>query len=282
MKRSALAFTLLFFASVGSAYIYDFNSLNDAGAVLNGQTGDYVKWVAIANAGLAFDVQSNAGDKYAHSFSSKQEQLVGTLSEGVGGTKPFYAQSTDTKFLLSYTGLMNVQQGCLIGIWIDGQNLDPNFPTANNAMASNNYELLCQFGVSSGKWRIRGANGGGSVNSDATGLAPANALYNMTVSLTIDLTGNGGDGSMSLSIKDLTNNLTYNPAAYQNAPMALIAGGAGYTDPSKWTSWWIRSQASAYDANVGGMTVDNLTFLPEPATLSLLVLGGLACIRRRR
>ena len=30
------------------------------------------------------------------------------------------------------------------------------------------------------------------------------------------------------------------------------------------------------------MTIDDLTFLPEPATLSLLVLGGLACIRRRR
>ena len=278
MRRFALACSLLILTSVSSAYIYDFNSLTDAGALLNGQSGDYVKWVAVANAGLGYDVQSNGADKYAHSFASKQEQLVGTLSEGVNGSKPFYAQSTDTKFLLSYTGLMNVQQGGMVGIWIDGLDATVN----NMTVPAGNQELLCQFGISSGKWRVRGANGQGSVNTLATGIAPAGSLYNMTVTLTIDLTGNNNDGAMSLTIQDLTNNVTITPVGYQGVSMALIAGGASYTDPSKWTSWWIRSQASAYDPNVGGMTMDNLTFLPEPATLSLLVLGGLACIRRRR
>ena len=232
MRRFALAFTLLILTTVSSAYIYDFNSLNDAGAVLNGQTGDYVTWVGIANPGLGYDVQSNGADKYAHSFGNKQEQLVGTLKEGVGGTKPFYAQSTDTKFLLSYTGLMNVQQGGMVGIWIDG-GLDPDHLTADNTMASNNYELLCQFGISSGRWRIRGANGSGSVNTLATGIAPAASLYNMTVSLTIDLAAKAGDGSMTLVVDDLTNGVSFTPVGYSDAPMGLIAGAlATPTRPS--------------------------------------------------
>jgi hypothetical protein len=150
-------------------------------------------------------------------------------------------------------------------------------------MASNNFELLCQFGISSGKWRVRGANGANSVNTLNTGIAPGTALYDMQVILKCDLTANGGDGAMSLRIIDYTNGgPQIRPVGYQNVAMGLSANTPVYGDPSKYTGWWIRSQASGYDANVGGMTIDDLRITPEPATMTLLVLGGLACLRRRR
>jgi hypothetical protein len=286
MKRLALSVVLLCLCA--SAYadtvtqLYTFDDLNSPGSVLNGQYDARTTWVAIANAGLGYKVGGAGPDYYAESFANKQEQLVGTLRDGVGGAKNINLTATDTLLYISYRGLMNVQQGGMVGIWIDGNGLDPDFPDANNTMASTNEELLCQFGISSGKWRIRGANGVNSVNTLNTGIAPGTTLYDMQVILKVDLTANAGDGAMWLRIIDYTNGgPRIDPVGYQGIAMGLLANAA-FGDPTKWTGWWIRSQAAGYDAGVGGMTFDDLKITPEPATMTLLVLGGLACLRRRR
>jgi len=286
MKRVALSVVLLCLCA--SAYadtieqLYTFDYLPSPGSALNGQKDSYVSWVAIANAGLGYQLGGSSPDYYALSVANKQEQLVGTLRDGVGGAKVINLTATDTLLYISYRGLMNVQQGGMVGIWIDGNGLDPDFPDANNTMATTNEELLCQFGISGGKWRIRGANGVNSVNTLNTGIAPGTTLYDMQVILKVDLTANAGDGAMSLRIIDYTNGgPQIRPVGYQNVAMGLSAA-APFADPTLYTSWWVRSQSAGYDPAVGGMTIDDLRITPEPATMTLLVLGGLACLRRRR
>jgi len=241
-----------------------------------------VKWLAIANAGLCYNLGGAGPDYEALAFANKQEQLIASLRTGNGFARPLNLTASDTLLYISYRGLMNVDQGGLVGIWIDGNGLDPDFPDANNTMATTNEELLCQFGISSGKWRIRGANGVNSVNTLATGIAANTTLYDMTVILKVDLTANAGDGAMWLRIWDNTNGgPRIDPAGYQGVAMGLLAHSA-FADPTKYTSWWVRSQTRGYNAEVGGMTIDDLRITPEPATMTLLVLGGLACLRRRR
>jgi len=256
-------------AVYGSCTAWDGN-----GCLIEQQGTTMCTWVPVgtSNWGKAFKV---CGDPYVTAMSGSQEQLLATLSGGEGSAKPINLDSDDTRLDLYYVGWMNVTQGALVGVWVDG--IDAN---ANGKAGSDNLELLCQFGVSSGKWRIRGVEGGGSVNTDANGLAANTTKYLMKVTLRLDLAGNG---TMSLIVDHWTNGTSFAPAAYQGKPLGLTGKDPNYADPSKWTSWWIRSQASGYSNTVGGYTLDNLTVLvPEPATLSLLVLGGLACIRRRR
>jgi len=177
MKRLVLCLVVLLCASVTQADTitqkYTFDNLPSPGSALNGQKDSRVTWVAIANAGLGYKLGGVGPDYDATSFANKQEQLVGTLRDGVGGMQSIILTATDTLLYISYQGLMNVQQGGMVGIWIDGNGLDPDFPDANNTMASTNEELLCQFGISGGKWRIRGANGVNSVNTLNTGIAQA-------------------------------------------------------------------------------------------------------------
>jgi hypothetical protein len=285
MKRLALGLVVLL-CVCASAYAdtveqkYTFDNLPSPGSVINGQRESRVTWVGIVNAGKSYVLGGLTPDYDATATTSTQEQLVGTLRDGVGGAQVINLTATDTLLYISYRGLMNVTQGGLVGIWIDG-GLDPNFPDANNTIANNNFELLCQFGISSGKWRIRGANGVNSVNTLNTGIAPATTLYDMQVILKVDLAANAGNGAMSLRIIDLTNGgPQIRPVGYQNIAMGLLAD-TEYQDPTKYTGWWFRSQASGYTASVGGMTMDDFRITPEPATLTLLVLGVGALVFRR-
>jgi len=289
MKQLVLcSAVLLLCASVSQAHpqygytaIYNFDDLT-AGQNLNGQDPNTpVTWVAVANAGLGFTVSADpndANDKHAESKSSSQEQLYGTLSNYPTTTTILGLDSNDTNLLVSFVGKMNVLQNALVGVWVDG--IDPNNP---NAGPTTNLELVSQFGVSSSKWRIRGPNGTPSVNTSNLNLAAQGSIAEYKVMLYMDL---NGDGSMTLSVEDLTNSpgTQFTPAGYDHIAMGLSTKDPNYADPSKWTSWWIRSQASgSFDPNYP-MTLDDFTIqvIPEPATLTLLVLGGLALIRRRR
>ena len=106
--------------------------------------------------------------------------------------------------------------------------------------------------------------------------------------LDVDLTANSGSGSMSLTVVNLDTSDVTLPTELQNVSMGLVGQHAWLGDPTKWTSWWFRGQQAATAENPAmcpyGYTIDDLTFeiIPEPGTLSLLVLGGLALIQRRR
>jgi hypothetical protein len=181
--------------------------------------------------------------------------------------------SSDKAFEFSFVAHMNSHAASLIGIWVDG------VENADNTMATNNAELLCQFGISGGKWRVRGANGVNSTTTTDNVPTTAGSTPEMKVVLDIDLRSFSGDGQMDLSIYDLDSGNLYR--VISDVHLGLLAQSSMFSDPSNYTGWWIRSQASGVSTET--MTLDDFTVtVPEPATMSLLVLGGLACLRRRR
>ncbi len=262
---------------------YDFNSLT-TGAI-NGKSGNNVTWKSISGTVNVFRVMADpndSNDKYVDSNqSSVQEQTVGTMTNPATVHSVFNLAVTDTLLRISFISRMNYAAGGLVGIWVDG--IDPSA----NSMQTTNAELACQFGMSGGQWRVRGANSATSV-LDATGMPLVNGeMPWLKIILDVDLTGNSGNGSMSLSVVDLDTDVTTLPPSLQDVSMGLLSQDSRLGDPTKWTGWWFRGQQAAGAANPAvcpwGYTIDNLVLetVPEPATLSLLVLGGLACLRRR-
>ena len=80
-------------------------------------------------------------------------------------------------------------------------------------------------------------------------------------------------------VRDLlnVNLLGYTPAANETFTIvtgtsAAVVGGVGVADPLHWL------------VQISGTNANNieLVYIPEPATMSLLVLGGMAMLRRRR
>ncbi len=261
-------------AAVGDTHLYNFDNLADGN--LDGAADAIVDWVAIANPGYFYISSGTAYEQH-----SKQEQLVGTLVGGAGGTKPINLQAGDTNLLVSATVEMNPHSGSYIGLWVDGNNADPNDA---NTMPTNNSELLCQFGIGTYKtsWRVRGAAG---ANSQYSATVPADgSMPLMTLNLVIQMTANAGDGKMDFFVYQ--GGALY--TSIRGIPMGLLTADPNFSDPTKITSWWIRSQADggALDPNVCPIpqSIDDLyvAVIPEPATMSLLVLGGLAALRRRR
>lgn len=273
---------------LGTTYTYDFNNLTPYLAVWQQVDGE-VTWDSVSSqhAG-ATTVRSDAvdaNDKFAVNNSTMAEQLITSLTNYPTTTSLFNLDSTDTQLRLSWTGKVNFRAGWLVGIWMDGMDGEPN-----SAM-TNELEHVLQFGTSHvyQGWRLRGAAGAPSV-TDTTGMPTDPILDNdlTLVTLDVDLTGNSGDGSMSLTVEDLDTHVVTQPPTLQNVGMGLLDADPNYADPSKWTGWYFRNQRYAGGDSpgncIGYHTLDNLTLevTPEPATLSLLVLGGLACLRRRR
>lgn len=291
MKRFAFTLavlSILLFASsvqasaVGTKFTYDFNSLT-TDANLDQNSDALVKWVALpeggtsSNQGAGFKVHTVYNDSVnpdleAYAYAQKNER---DLAKPQPGVSPIDFDSSDAGkvFMITYTGKMDVNAAELVGVWVD---LD-----GNGTMANSDTEILAQFGISSSKWRVRGPGGSPSTNSD-TNVPAAGSLHLITLELLVNLSALDGNGSMTLYVNDITAQTEYVP--YRNLTMNLKAVDAKFSDPNNWLSWTIRGQEPAgYDANYP-MTADDFTIelLPEPATLSLLVLGGLACIRRRR
>jgi len=96
--------------------LYTFDKLPSPGSVLNGQQDSVVKWLAIANAGLCYNLGGAGPDYEALAFANKQEQLIASLRTGNGFARPLNLTASDTLLYISYRGLMNVDQGGLVGI----------------------------------------------------------------------------------------------------------------------------------------------------------------------
>ncbi len=261
---------------------YNFDSLTTGD--INGKTGEDVTWRSISGNVDVFEVvvdPNDAGNKYVDSMSSSlQEQSVGTMADPNSVSSVFNLTPADTLVRVSFTSRMNYAAGGMVGIWVDG--IDPSV----NSMETSNQELVCQFGMSGGQWRVRGANGSPSV-LDATGMPPSGQMPWLKVTLDMDLTANGGDGSMSLSFVDLATSAVTAPSGLQNVSMSLLSQDSRLGDPTQWTGWWFRGQQSALAENPAvcpyGYTIDDLTLevIPEPTTLGLLAAAGLAMLRRR-
>jgi len=280
----------------GIANLYTFDNLTNG--YVNGQvdTAAGITWRSAINPNyfVVANDPNNPGNKWAlpDPNRSKQEQDYTSMTDPNVKASLFGLSSTDTHVRISFTTRMNTWAGGMIGIWVDGA----DGQGVNNTMQNSNGELLCQFGMSSSAWRIRGAAGQYSV-VDLTGLPTTKGqMPMMKLTLDIDILGNdftGGtgipDGSISMSITNLDTGVVYEPQALQGGYMDLENQSAYFRDPSKWTGWWYRGQQSAtLSGNATycpwGYTTDNLTIevIPEPATLGLVVVAGLACLRRRR
>jgi hypothetical protein len=129
-----------------------------------------------------------------------------------------------------------------------------------------------------------GARGTNDVYTSTLGLA-VGLPTEMAVTLTVDLLGNGGNGSATLTVVDLATDTTYAP--YVNLSLNLLAQPA-YSDPTRYTGWYITNyQVDALPQ--GGTqlypaTMDSLmlTVIPEPAAFSILIAGMVTRLTPRR
>jgi hypothetical protein len=110
-------------------------------------------------------------------------------------------------------------------------------------------------------------------NGDATSAAPSWIAD-------LDLTVNGGNGDGLLTFGELA---SLEISAPSSAPSYSGTGAPDDLDASTYTAygfnWVFGDTQSNY---VGGHLAQNPTLTPEPATMSLLAIGGLAVLRRRR
>jgi len=258
-------------ASVAAASVYTFDGLPGAnGSALNGQADTLVTWnTSEAGNHNLITLGVYGPDKRAQVLNPSSQRVCSTP---IGGGSLFGLTSSDTELEISYIAYMDKASPWLNGIWVD---LD-----GNGTMPNSEAEIALQFGARTGAtygWRLRGAAVGtpnyyyGSW--PGIGATPATMLITVNVSLV-------GNGAATMYVYNLTDPVTYPVVkVFDHVALGLNSADARMRDPANWTGWTLRNQ------NAGSTiysTIDNLTVIPEPATLSLLVLGGLACLRRRR
>jgi hypothetical protein len=303
MKLLPLSLAVLLCASVvqASPVTYNFDGLDP------GLTNLPVYGQTDANAGIWWDsvnktnqnvirVYAKVGDpndKYAGCNASNGEQLISTLSGGPGYNLFNVDPDNNTRqFIFSWEGKVNEWAGYMAGIWMDGIDAYPNTATTNEV------EHVVQCGVDyvSQTFRIRGVNGLNTARGSA-GVPRGDNPEMIRFTLYVDLDANGGDGTISLTTKNLDTSVESQDPNLQNVGLGLNALSPNgiaykddpnydYDDATKWSGWYVRSgRMSGGDVvgyTVGSHTIENLTFIPEPATLGLIGLGSLGFLKRRR
>ncbi len=319
-KLMILSICILSVSSVSQALIYwcpplsyDFEDPNiKSGMALQDQDpNSEAIWRSVAgNSGVVsvrnwveYAPEPNS-NKYAATNSSASEQLISAPTAGAG-TSLFNFSSSDTKFRITYSGMMMDDAGYLVGIWMDGVD------GISNSTGNTEVEHVLQFGISfqSHAFRVRGLAGLSALNYIGTLHNGFHSdpndpnVFPIRLTLDVDLEGNGGSGSMSLTTKDLLTDTETQDPNLQNVDLGFLDANGNprldansvaysdiYGDPSKWSGWYIRNQRWVGGDNpsytIGYNTADNLTiavgYIPEPATLGLISLGSLALLRRRR
>jgi len=290
-------------ANPGDVFTYTFDNLSTAGPI-NYQVDGEVTWKSVntinmnalrARAGFPIDPTG----KSCSTNATNNEMLISSLTNYAAGTTSLFPtlKSTDTRLRLSADFQANEWAGYVIGIWIDG--LDDVTNSASTAEVEHVVQMGYDYQYQ--KYRIRVA-AGLPVNTidDVPQYRSTNNPTSVSTLMTIktrltldmDLAANGGDGLCSLSVTDLVTGVTSAVPGLQNLSMHLLEqdpNHIAYGDPSKWTGWYIRNtryQGGDTSYSTGYSVVDNLKLevldVPEPATLSLLGLGGLLWLRRRK
>ena len=133
-------------------------------------------------------------------------------------------------------------------------------------------------------------NGGGSASVDAGGNASAFAGQDTTFAMGIFYGFGVSAGSFpapdpnSYSISGDTISWLAPGAPGSTTPGVLVFSGKRVAGTVPSVVWSDRDQANVFNAGTGAdsTTVPVVGAVPEPATMALLVLGGLAALRRRR
>ena len=118
------------------------------------------------------------------------------------------------------------------------------------------------------EWGVRGP--AGIITSTATGAAVLTATPQVfRATLTVDMTPVGSNKLVDLVIENLSasgSETIFDDVVYDIGPV---------TNPANWNGLYIRIA----DAKADDITI---SYVPEPASMALLGIGGLAMIRRRR
>lgn len=280
------------------AYVYDFATAvatNDPNLNLTVDNAENLTWKTSATGnkdmiklGNLCDRINGKSNKYALLDPNRsQERLCTTVNSGTSIFPKFYSECSPTGITkyatVSYDTLFNQSTVWMVGIWVDGYDANAG------SMSNNELEIALQFGAQTGSgtnrgFRVRGANNGnpgtfsGTAGLDPNIWDPNNPTVAKKLRLSLEINLNGCDGSADLTVTNLENG--FFQLVINDAPLGMKGDTLGKKkDISQWTGFTIRSQHSGSQLQ---SWVDNLVVIPEPASLSLLVLGGLAYLRRRR
>lgn len=217
---------------------------------------------------------------WANGFATPTPSATVTLDSG-----NYFVASVDNSYSIKDVGLFGLTVADTITLTFDLQvtaaSANAMFGIGNYSETSSSAGTPAVFGVQSGFWTVRGYGfqvGTSTIARDSNAIAIAPTLNQWyRVQSTWDLSGSG---TGTLSIMNLTLGETDFTQLYFNAAQTqatadldlLLSWNPGVAD---WDGVFFRTQNGA---------VDNLTAVPEPQTVALIIVAGLAfvLVLRRR
>jgi len=224
--------------------------------VYSGYDGDYARELVVENGRITgYMEETGSRVRILGHRLGQNDDIVNAVTE--------CSSSSEYKVIIEFTGVWNASQS---GRWYG---LGLGDVTNNHTSA---YDKVFAIRHSSKNAELTLANG--------TTINPAGDEFDYHSQLTdwyveIDPYANSGDGSISVKWKKTADTEWTVMSGYQDLNLGLLSNSA-ISDPATWADYTYDITPGAY---LDGVSIYST---PEPATLSLLGLGGLGVLIRRK
>lgn len=257
----------IYLPTADAQVIYNFNSLTsnssltgqDNWATAGNNTGSMKVRTAVSS-GLA---PNNVSGNVVRNSSFGDEQL-------------FRKNNGNFTFSLSQTATFVIEMQ--IAYLANNQILALSAPTSNTTLGGNTY-VSASFGTNSAGFIIRAANFGTTSNATLTttttgGTWAAGQL--LAARFTVDPTANSFNGSGMLEVQNLTLADGVWVTKLSGINLNLTAMAVGFRTPNTWDGLYLRTLGG--DTANAAAFVDNLSIVPEPSTVGLIVAAFLCLV----